>query len=55
MSQMLPDFSLHGEEGNNPNREQGLTDKERKGLLNALLDGNEKFHVLYRMYKFNVA
>ena len=30
MSQMLLDFSLHGEEGKNPSRRQGLTDKERK-------------------------
>ena len=30
LSQLMLDFSLHGEEGKNPEREQGLTNKERK-------------------------
>ena len=30
LSQLMLDFSLHGEEGRKPDRKQGLTDKERK-------------------------
>ena len=41
MSQMLLDFSLHGEEGKTPNREQGLTDKERNCRYNENHTGQE--------------
>ena len=30
LSQLMLDFSIHGEEGRKPDRKQGLTDKERK-------------------------
>jgi hypothetical protein len=32
-----------------------LISADASELLNALLDGNDKFHVLYRMYKYNAA
>ncbi len=35
MSQLFLDFSLHGEEGRNPDRKQGLTDKQRSERFSA--------------------
>ena len=33
-TQTMLDFSLHGEEGKNPEKKQGLTDKQRKARFN---------------------
>jgi hypothetical protein len=35
LSQLFLDFSLHGEEGRNPNKKQGLTDKQRSERFSA--------------------
>ena len=35
MSQLFLDFSLHGEEGSNPDKKQGLTDKQRSERFSA--------------------
>jgi hypothetical protein len=32
-----------------------LISADASELLNALIDGNDKFHVLYRMFKINAA
>ena len=35
MSQLFLDFSLHGEEGSNPDKKQGLTDKQHSERFSA--------------------
>ena len=41
MSQLMLDFSLHGENGKNPDRKQGLTNKERNARFSENHDGRE--------------
>ena len=45
------DFSLHGEEGKNPEKKQGLTDKQRKARFNKKRDGDSAVSTRIKEYR----
>ena len=51
MSQLFLDFSLHGEEGKNPEKNQELTDKQRKARFNKKRDGDSAVNTRIKEYR----
>lgn len=52
-TQTLLDFSLHGEEGKNPEKKQGLTDKQRKARFSKKRDGDSAVNTRIKEYRQN--
>ena len=50
-TQTMLDFSLHGEEGKNPEKKQGLTDKQRKARFNKKRDGDSAVNTRIKEYR----
>ena len=49
--QTLLDFSLHGGEGKNPEKKQGLTDKQRKARFSKKRDGDSAVNTHIKKYR----
>ena len=50
-TQTLLDFSLHSDEGKNPEKKQGLTDKQRKARFSKKRDGDSAVNTRIKKYR----